>query len=74
MYPERRRQVFDRGDGMCERCGVTPMTDVHHLAGRGGDDPHALDNLVGLCRDCHEWTHANPAAARAAGLMRSRHP
>ena len=74
VYPERRQQVWERGNGMCERCCWTPMTDVHHIAGRGGDDPHRITNLVGLCRSCHEWVHANPAAARDAGFSASRHP
>lgn len=72
VYAERRVQVWVRNAGSCQRCSA-PMTDVHHIAGRGGPDPHALTNLAGLCRACHEWVHANPAAARAAGFMRSRH-
>ena len=72
VYPQRREQVFDRGQGICEYCLSAPMTDVHHIAGRGGPDPHRLNNLVGLCAECHRWTHANPAAATEAGLMRSR--
>lgn len=71
-YAERRTQVWERNEGRCERCAA-PMTDIHHIAGRGGADPHALTNLAGFCRACHEWVHANPAAARTAGFMRSRH-
>jgi len=72
VYPERRRQVHDRGQGICEYCLSAPMTDVHHIAGRVGPDPHRLTNLIGLCADCHRWTHENPAAAMEAGLMRPR--
>lgn len=74
VYAERRQQVWERSNGMCERCGWAAMTDVHHLAGRGGVDPHRLANLAGMCRACHEWAHANPAAARDQGWMVSRHP
>jgi 5-methylcytosine-specific restriction endonuclease McrA len=73
VYNERRRQVHDRGNGVCEHCLAFEMTDVHHIAGRGGPDPHRLDNLVGLCAGCHRDVHANPAWAREVGLMRSRH-
>ena len=72
VYPERRREVFDRGGGMCEHCHMSAMTDVHHIAGRGGPDPHRLDNLVGLCPACHGKAHAEPEWARSVGLMRSR--
>jgi len=71
-YPERRRQVWARGGGVCEWCGVDAMAEVHHRAGRVGPDPHALSNLVGLCSACHRRAHAEPAAARAAGVSRSR--
>jgi hypothetical protein len=69
--------VHERADGRCEftdgrwRC-VKAMTDPHHLAGRGGPDPHRLDNLVGLCREHHDFVHAHPAWAYEHGWMRSR--
>jgi 5-methylcytosine-specific restriction endonuclease McrA len=73
VYPQRRREVWERGGGICEHCGAFEMTDVHHIEGRGGPDPHRLDNLVGLCRRCHEDAHRNPEWARSVGLMRTRH-
>jgi 5-methylcytosine-specific restriction endonuclease McrA len=72
VYPARRREVFERGGGVCEWCGIDEMTDVHHIAGRGGPDPHRLDNLVGLDAECHRRVHAEPEWARSVGLMRSR--
>ena len=72
VYPARREQVWERGNGMCEHCHMSAMTDVHHIAGRGGPDPHRLDNLVGLDADCHRRAHAEPLWARSVGLMRSR--
>lgn len=73
IYPKRREQVWQRGNGMCEFCAWRTMTDVHHIAGRGGPDPHRLDNLIGLCRECHDKAHAFPQWAREYGLMRTRH-
>jgi hypothetical protein len=37
---------------------------------RGGSivDP---DNIVIVCRNVHNWTHANPSLATEAGLLRS---
>lgn len=73
VYPARRREVHDRGNGICEFCLSEPMTEVHHIRGRGGPDPHRLGNLLGLCRDCHTSAHQHPEWAREHGLMRSRH-
>ena len=72
VYPQRRREVWDRAGGVCEFCHAAAMTDVHHLAGRGGPDPHRLDNLIGLDAECHRRAHAEPEWARSVGLMRSR--
>jgi 5-methylcytosine-specific restriction endonuclease McrA len=73
VYPQRREQVWERGLGLCEHCLTRPMSEIHHVAGRGGPDPHRLENLKGLCTTCHLWAHANPEEARKAGLMASRH-
>jgi 5-methylcytosine-specific restriction endonuclease McrA len=72
VYPQRREQVWERGNGMCEHCLMAAMGEVHHIAGRGGDDPHRLSNLVGLCAGCHARAHGEPEWARSVGLMRSR--
>jgi 5-methylcytosine-specific restriction endonuclease McrA len=72
VYPERRKQVWERGQGLCEHCLARPMGEVHHRAGRGGPDPHHLGNLVGLCSPCHKRAHAEPQWALSVGLMVSR--
>ena len=80
-YPAARIAVYERADGMCEApedeadgllCG-SEMAEIHHLAGRGGPDPHRLENLAGLCHFHHTHAHANPAWAHSVGLMVSRH-
>jgi 5-methylcytosine-specific restriction endonuclease McrA len=72
VYLARRREVFERGSAMCEHCMTAEMTETHHKAGRLGPDPHRLDNLVGLCGDCHRRAHSEPEWAREVGLMTSR--
>jgi 5-methylcytosine-specific restriction endonuclease McrA len=73
VYPERREQVWERGNGMCEFCHMAAMGSVHHVGGRGGADPHRLDNLMGLCEECHRRAHSEPVWAVSVGLLRSRH-
>ena len=73
IYAQRREEVWARGNGMCEFCSYRAMTDVHHIAGRGGPDPHRLDNLIGLCRECHDKAHLMPEWGRKYGLMKTRH-
>ena len=49
------------------------MTDVHHMKGRVGDLYTDLDNMIGLCRPCHDYVEAHPEWAREVGLSASRH-
>lgn len=40
----------------CEIC-ENPAVDVHHIDARGmggSDEKDHIDNLMGLCRECHE--------------------
>lgn len=50
---------FIEGDFIpCEVCGKT-AADIHHALpkGRGGKDD--ADNLIALCRECHNLAHEN---------------
>ncbi len=50
---------------LCERCYQSVAVDVHHCSPRGmGGDPKGqkdvIENLGGLCRQCHNVVEANP--------------
>ena len=49
----------------CENCCKAVAVDIHHieLKGMGGrprGDLDVIDNLVCLCRGCHDKAHRNP--------------
>jgi 5-methylcytosine-specific restriction endonuclease McrA len=64
------RAVKERDGYICRRCGLIGE-DAHHVATRGRrpDLKHDLDNGLTLCRGCHNWCHANPVEAVAAGFL-----
>jgi hypothetical protein len=51
---------FDYGEQdymPCEVCEKT-VSDIHHIYGRGkGKD--IIENLIGLCRSCHNKAHSS---------------
>ena len=53
-WHSKRRQVWQRCGGVCERCHLRRMTEVHHRTyARLFDED--LRDLQGLCRRCHRW-------------------
>ena len=54
-----REQVLARAGWRCQACRVRRRLDVHHVVKRsqGGSD-FDLDQLVALCRWCHDQTDA----------------
>ena len=54
-----RAEVLSRAGWRCQACGVRRRLDVHHVVKRsqGGSD-FDVDQLVALCRWCHDQTDA----------------
>ena len=50
----KKQAVKERSTGWCERCKIAPHQNTHHLTYQrlGNED---LDDLQGVCRDCHEY-------------------
>ena len=75
-YPAARKQVFSRAEGMCEAQAIWACErsghQVHHIAGRGGRDPHNPEGLLLVCAPCHAYIHANPQLSYERGWLRRR--
>ena len=67
-----RIQALNRDHWLCRWClgegRLTPATEVHHLIPVETDPSRALDldNLVSLCRVCHEGTKQRGAPKPSA--------
>lgn len=60
---DQRWKALKRDNFECKKCGVdlSPDQPVHHIkpySKQGQDKANRLDNLVSLCRDCHENTES----------------
>ncbi len=47
-------------------------TDVHHKAGRVGDNYLNMNKWLAVCRSCHSWIETNPEEAKELGYSESR--
>ena len=67
--------VGERSRGVCEAATdacTGRAAHIHHIAGRGGPRPHRLENLLHVCRPCHDYIHAHPDESYLNGWMRKR--
>lgn len=55
------RQLKERSNGVCERCGRRPATERAHLTGRKQlTHKTKVTDLMHLCTDCHDWLDETP--------------
>ncbi len=64
LWAELRCNLLKESDGHCARCDIyrgKRGLDLHHITprSRGGRDEE--DNLVPLCRECHDDIHFHNA-------------
>ena len=56
---------------VCERCKASGSQDIHELKSRArGGSIIDVNNLVALCRACHNWITTHPAEATAEGWLK----
>lgn len=69
------REAFLVAKPKCEAklVGCTgPSTDVHHKAGRVGENYLKVGTWLAVCRSCHRWIEDNPLEAKELGFSQSR--
>jgi len=56
-YRSLHKAILERDRWRCQFCGSLIALEVHHMKFRSelGDD--AEDNLITLCRSCHQKVH-----------------
>jgi 5-methylcytosine-specific restriction endonuclease McrA len=66
-----RAAVRRRDDNACRRCGSSKSLGVHHVVPivQGGS-AFSPDNLLTLCRRCHEAEEKNSARDAKSGFLR----
>lgn len=58
---QRIRARYATAHPLCEQClkegRITPVEEVHHVLPVSKGGTHAEDNLMSLCRSCHNKIH-----------------
>lgn len=68
-YKEARHE-YSSTHSVCERCGTKHELDLHHKAGRDGDNRYK--HFMMVCRACHMWIHEHVEESYRLGYLISR--
>lgn len=63
-----REAVFDRDQRRCRWCGQQRSWlgfDAHHIEYRRGSSYDRIENLITLCRTCHDFVHDSYRISKA---------
>lgn len=64
-----RSVILGRTGRVCEGCRSAAWTDKAHRVAASAGGRWQPANVLGLCRACHGWAHANPLDAMVAGWI-----
>ena len=57
-WKKRVAEVMERDGHKCRMCGTSRgLADVHHIIKRSQGGTDEMDNLILLCRNCHNKQH-----------------
>lgn len=55
-----KREIFSKRGATCHICKGSKDITMHHLLPRAFGGGTEIDNLIPLCRDCHDEVHGDP--------------
>lgn len=69
-YRLLRERLVEHPSGVCRVCGSKPSVDLHHRREMGmGGALSNPQNVVPVCRSCHNRVHDEQAWSRSQGLL-----
>ena len=57
IAPTVRAAVLERDGNRCRRCGTGENLTLHHIKLRKDGGKNVAENLITLCRPCHDAEH-----------------
>ena len=68
-YPSVRAYLADKQENRCAVCGG-PMEHIHHIVPRHLGGSNTVDNLIGLCMNCHKKVHSGEIKLDEEGMKK----
>ena len=64
-YKNAREAIADHHNGKCLLCGCKDIEHYHHIVPRSQGGSDSIDNIAGLCKECHDAVHKDEKKAAA---------
>lgn len=68
-YKDSHDYVYARQNGICPFCGM-PIEHYHHIVSRSQGGSDLPENLIGVCRNCHEKIHTGKLDMKINGIIK----
>ena len=65
----KKREIYLREHPICEVCGTSAATEIHHVRGRHSGGFLDEKTFLAVCRYCHNKIHAYPKWAEELGYL-----
>jgi len=65
----KNKATYMKDNPRCEICARKGKLDLHHKAGRTGDNYTNIATFMAVCRMCHDWIHSHPKESREKGYL-----
>lgn len=78
-YPENwdiiRKSIYQRDDYTCQKCGAqNTELHCHHKVPVSQGGSHYPNNLLTVCKSCHEEIHGHPIGPKEGKISESSSP
>ena len=64
-YKNAKEAIADHQNGKCLLCGCNDIEHYHHIVLRSQGGSDSIDNIAGLCKECHDAVHKDEKKAAA---------
>ena len=71
-YNNYKEYIRDQQNGKCLLCGCNHIDEYHHIVPRSQGGSNTVNNIAGLCSDCHKGINGVHKSEEAVELLRQK--
>ncbi len=72
-YKDKYEYINERQNNLCCLCNKKPIEHYHHLVHRSQGGSDLPENLIGVCKSCHDKIHNSKLKTKIKGIKKEFH-